>query len=116
MIQSDLSKGDVCTCNISYEHGLAAKFRPVVIWDNLALTSNRPTVLVIPFTTVLSKQRYEPTKLIKKSPDNNLDQDSILKIYQFGCVSKNTIGERIGNLTEDEIESIKQLIKKHFSI
>jgi len=110
----DYKKGDICKCIIDYEYGIGSKPRPVVFWDDWKLSSERPTVLVIPFTKITSKQRYQPTFYIKKTSLNNLEEDSILKLYQFACVSKNNLGKVIGRLNEDEIVKVEKLLQKSF--
>ena len=107
-------KGDICTCIVPYESGQSSKPRPIVFWDDWELSRERPTVLVIPITSILSKQRYQPTLLIKRSAVNNLSEDSVLKIYQFSCISKSNMGRVIGRLTESEIRTATELIKGSF--
>ena len=107
-------KGDICTCIIPYEFGQNSKSRPIVFWDDWELAKDRPTVLVIPLTTVFDKQRYQPTFLIRKSSANNLTKDSILKIYQFSCVSKNNISQVIGRLSDTEIRAVTELLRQSF--
>ena len=92
------NKGDICSCVIDYEYGTGAKARPVVFWDNWDEAANRPTVLVIPLTSVSHKTKYQPSLEILRTPENNLTDDSVLKLYQFACVSKNNLGHKIGRL------------------
>lgn len=107
-------KGDICSCMIDYEYGAGSKARPVVFWDNWKLSSKRPTVLIIPFTTAVSKRCYHPAFHIKKTSINNLSKDSILKLYQFACISKNNLGKVIGKLAGSEIREVTKLLRESF--
>ncbi len=103
-------KGDICICIVDE----AGKSRPVLFWDDWEKAGDRPTALVIPFTSVTSKSRYKPTITIKKNTLNNLTEDSILKLYQFGCVSKDVLGRVIGKLSDTEQKEINKLLTDAF--
>lgn len=107
-------KGDICICQIYFEDRQEVKSRPVVFWDNWDLSKNRPTVLAIPFTSSSSKLSYQPALFVRKTEINNLLEDSVLKIYQIGCIGKNNLGKVIGTLTKDEIYEVERSLKKSF--
>lgn len=107
-------KGDICICQVYFEDRGEVKSRPVVFWDNWDLSTSRPTVLVIPFTSATTKLSYEPTLFVRKTEVNNLLEDSVLKIYQFGCINKNNLIRVIGRLTKDEISEVEKLLKESF--
>ena len=107
-------KGDICICIIPYEFGEGSKSRPIVFWDDWELSKDRPTVLVIPLTSVSAKQRYQATFLIRKSSTNKLREDSILKIYQLSSISKDNISRVIGRLSDTEIQAVTELLRQSF--
>ena len=84
--------------------------RPALIWlDDPYL--HLPTILLIPFTTSLSTQRYEGSLLIQPTALNGLASPSVALIFQIGAWDRNRIANRIGRLDDSDLQTIADIAR-----
>jgi mRNA-degrading endonuclease toxin of MazEF toxin-antitoxin module len=87
--------------------------RPALIYKNWYFTQWKD-IIVIPFTSLEDEKLIDKFDIIiKKWSDNNLDNDSVLKIRQLKVISKKRLGEFkwFMNNKENRFKINKKVIK-----
>lgn len=88
--------------------------RPVVIIQNNRGNRYSPTTIVVPITSKLSK-RDLPTHVLLSST-KGLEKKSIALIEQIRTLDKSRLLEKITRVSDEDLENIKEAIKKNLSI
>ncbi len=91
------------------------KFRPALIIQSDGQLKITNVTTIIPLTSMIDK-KHEDDILIKKNNKNNLFHDSILKVHHIQTFDKLRFVNKIGIADNDELNKIKDYIKKHFDI
>lgn len=107
IVQADLSG------TVGSEQG---GIRPVLIIQNDIGNMRSQTTIVMPLSTKIYKNPYQPTHtLIKKSADTGLKMDSILLGEQIRVISNQRIKKRIGTVTDEhERNEIRRVYAANF--
>jgi mRNA interferase MazF len=61
---------------------------------------------------VKSAQRFAYTKLVNRSPDNGLDEDSALLIFQLRAIDKSRLKYKIGHLENNILIQVNDDLKR----
>ena len=86
------------------------KTRPVlVIQTNLLNKISHPSTLVCPITTNI-ENKTEILRVHLKKGISNLHEDSDILIDQIRAIDNNRLLKRVGNLTVDQIQQVKENI------
>ena len=85
--------------------------RPAVIIQNESLFSLLPTVLIVPFSSNRKTLRFAGTFLVRSTPSNGLDRDSVLMVFQSRAIDRNRIERLIGKLSAADLEQVDSLLK-----
>lgn len=80
--------------------------RPVVIVSGPTMNTALQIIIVCPLTTVI--KNIKGCTVIQKNQINNLKKDSEVLVLQVRTISKKRLSKKIGNITKDQIEQIKQ--------
>lgn len=106
-------RGEIWLANLNpaKKNNEIGKIRPVLIYQNDDLNDSvYPTTVIIPFTTSLI-DNAKPLRLrVEKRED--LEQDSDLLIAQIRAVDNSRFIEKIGSLTKEELETVKELLSE----
>ena len=89
------------------------KSRPVIIAQDTRKCMASPTVLVIPLTSAYDKDGNKKRKLDTQIEFSNsaLTKDSYIKVEHARCISKARLTEKMCDLDDATINSIKDMIK-----
>ncbi len=79
--------------------------RPVVIVSGPAMNIALQIIIVCPLTGVI--KNIKGCIVIQKDQINNLKKDSEILVLQIRTVSKNRLSKKIGNISKDQMELIK---------
>lgn len=71
---------------------------------------------VVPLTSTAGATRFPNTYFIKRSAINGLPLDSIAMIFQLRTCSFNRFRNKLGNLEQNHINTIKLLIKHYLNL
>ena len=97
----DFKRGDIVTVNLNPKKGHeVGKIRPAVIISSDDENDILDTVILMPLSTDLLED-MEPYRMRILKRDN-LKQDSDILINQVRSLTKQRIGEKIAELTNDE--------------
>lgn len=91
------------------------KERPALIVqadDKLRITD---VVTVMPLTSNI-KNKHNDDIIIKKTNENGLYYDSVLKVYHLRSFDRSRFIKKIGIIDDNVIETVKQYLKEHFEI
>ena len=105
----ELIKGDICLVNFDpSKGGEIGKLRPAIIMSSEEENTILSTVIVIPLSTVIEENalpyRYPITKREK------LKKKSDACIYEIRALSKARVKEKLGQLTQNELQSIQKAL------
>ena len=101
MKQKEIYLADLDQTKGSEQRGI----RPVVVISGNAMNDNLEVCIVCPLSSSL--KNYAGTVLISKSKVNNLDSDSEVIIFQIRTISKERLIEKIGEITNAQLNEIK---------
>ena len=106
-------KADIVVVNLNPKKGHeVGKIRPAVVISSDDENDILDTVILMPLSTDLLED-MEPYRMRIPKRDN-LKQDSDILINQIRTLSKQRIGERVAQLTDDEYAQVIQLLCKNF--
>lgn len=106
-------RGDIVIVNLNPKKGHeVGKIRPAVIISSDDENDILDTVILMPLSTDLVED-MEPYRM-RISIRDNLRQDSDIIINQIRSLSKQRIGEKIAQLTDEEYAQVIQLLCKNF--
>lgn len=80
--------------------------RPVIIIQNDVGNRHSPTVIVAAITSQISKAKLPTHVAIKANEQNGLDRDSVVLLEQVRTLDKKRLGDLIGFVSEEEMNSI----------
>lgn len=84
-------------------------YRPVLIVQNDVGNQYGTTTIVAPISSQIHAKAVLPTHFYI-GPDNGLDSPSVVLLEQLRTVSKNRLTQRIGSLSDAQIQAINQCI------
>ena len=111
-----MTHGEIWLINFGDSKGsLPSKLRPAVIMPNELLSiKNLNTVVVIPFTSNLSRADNEPNIFFTKE-ETGLSKDSVVVIHLIGAVNKFCFTQKISKLSETNYAKIVHAVTKMIS-
>ncbi|MGZ8845674.1 MAG: type II toxin-antitoxin system PemK/MazF family toxin [Pyrinomonadaceae bacterium] len=80
--------------------------RPAVILQHQKVSTDVPTVLVIPLTSQLDALRFPGTVLLEPGGDNGLRRASVALVFQLTAIDRRYISNHIGNLSGPSLDEI----------
>ncbi|HJY22456.1 MAG TPA: type II toxin-antitoxin system PemK/MazF family toxin [Hanamia sp.] len=80
--------------------------RPVVIISGPTMNTAIQTISVCPLTTVI--KNIKGCVIIEKNSINNLKKDSEVLVLQIRTISKQRLTKKLGIITKDQLELIKE--------
>ena len=80
--------------------------RPVVIISGPTMNTAIQTIIVCPLTTVI--KNIKGCVIIEKNSINNLKKDSEVLVLQIRTISKQRLTKKLGIITKDQLELIKE--------
>ena len=111
----DFKRGDIVTVNLNPKKGHeVGKIRPAVIISNDYENAILDTVILMPLSTDLVKD-MEPYRMRIPKRDN-LNHDSDILINQVRTLSKQRVGEKIAEITNDEYSLVIASLCKNFNL
>ena len=109
----EFNRGDIVTVNLNTKKGdEVGKIRPAVIISGNDENSILDTVILMPLSTDLIDDMLPYRMRILKR--ENLQQDSDILINQIRTLSKQRIGEKIAQLSDDEYKLLIGSLCKNF--
>ncbi len=76
--------------------------RPVVVVSGNMLNTHMPLVFAAPLTTKI--KYYKGNRILEPNPVNGLSGKSEILVFQLRSISQNRLKERIGRVTQDDID------------
>ena len=86
--------------------------RPAIIAQTSENIEKVSTVLVVPFTTQIKAANFPFTFFIEPDSKNNLTSKSVALVFQLRAIDKKRLKSRIGNLSLNDVQTLKQYLKK----
>lgn len=81
-------------------------FRPIVIISGNAMNDNLGVLIVCPLTSKI--KNYAGCLVLQANTDNGLATDSEVLTFHLRSLAKERLVEKLGEITEEQLEQIKQ--------
>ncbi len=81
-------------------------FRPVVIISGNAMNDHLGVVIICPFTSKV--KHYAGCLVLSANPENGLATNSEVLTFHVRSLAKERLVEKLGEITEEQLEQIKQ--------
>lgn len=81
-------------------------FRPLIILSGNLLNENLNVVITCPLTTKV--KGYKGNVVLEPNKDNKLKQSSEILTFHIRSVSKDRLVRKVGNISNDELDRVKQ--------
>jgi mRNA interferase MazF len=108
-----MRKGEVWRVALPFTGGHnQAGERPALIVQNNSLIAALPTVLVVPFTSKLTAQRFPGTLVAQPDGSNGLTLPSVALVFQVGAQDKQDLLGNLGVLDSNSLAQIFQLLEQ----
>lgn len=85
------------------------KTRPALIISDNALNKVLPTVIVIPFSSIVP-QNIGPD-FVKFSNQKGLKKTSVLVVNQLGAIDRLRLVEKVGKISKQKLSEVEEAIK-----
>ena len=82
-------------------------YRPAVVIQSDATSTHLPTTLIVPFTSKLRALRFPHTFRVNPSPQNGLEADSVLLVFQLRAIDKSRLERTVGQLEEHHLRHLE---------
>jgi len=108
--------GDVWLADLEPVRGSEqGRRRPVVIFQNPKVAQYTTTFLAVPITSNLARGRIAGTRFLDAG-EGGLEKNSVVLAFQTRALDKTRLVRRIGKLTDESIEAVKEAILAAFGI
>ena len=87
-------------------------FRPALIIHDDATSNIVSVIMIIPFTSRLSAQRFPHTILVQPSSANGLVAASVLEVFQLRAIDRKRLSRTIGRLEPAIITQVGSEIRR----
>ncbi|MHB1665588.1 MAG: type II toxin-antitoxin system PemK/MazF family toxin [bacterium] len=112
MIFGDIYLVEIPTSEGHEQQGL----RPAIIVQTADDIDKVPTVLIVPFTTQIKALNFPFTFVVNPDSANNLASVSIVLVFQLRAIDKKRLKNKIGSLSTNDTQVLKQKIKMLLNI
>ncbi len=104
-----LNKGDICLVNFEpTKKDKIGKLRSAIILSDNQDSTLFSTVVVVPLSSLVITDNQPYRYFISKR--HQLKQDSDACIYEIRSLSKSRVGNKIGSVSSDELDDIRQAL------
>ena len=80
--------------------------RPAIVLQNNQASAQLPIVLLVPFTSKLTAQRFPGTVLVQPDSGNGLTVLSVALVFQTSAQDKRSLVTRLGQLDDASMKRI----------
>jgi len=106
-----MKQGEIWYANLNPIKGQEQSgFRPVVIVSGNLLNTYLNLVICCPLTTKI--KNYKGNVVLQPTITNKLKQASEILVFHIRSISKDRLTKKIGEITEQEIKSIKKTVNE----
>lgn len=106
-----MKQGEIWYANLNPIKGQEqAGVRPVVVISGNLLNTHLNIVICCPLTTKI--KNYKGNVVLKPSSKNKLKQSSEILTFHVRSISKERLTKKIGEITTEEIRTIKQTMNE----
>ena len=109
-----MNQGEIWYANLEPVKGSEqAGRRPVVIISGPSMNTALQIIIVCPLTSII--KNIKGCVIIEKSTRNNLKKDSEVLVLQIRTISKQRLTRKLGIITNDQLELIKEGINLYLN-
>ena len=86
--------------------------RPAIVVQDEPGLASLSTVLVVPITSNLIAKKFVGSVLLSPSSTNGLTVESVALTQQVRAIDRNRIRAKIGGLTDEDLKSVDQELRR----
>lgn len=102
-----MKRGEVWRVRLTSSSGhVQSGDRPALIVQATPLSTNLPTVLVVPFTSSQRAARFAGTVPVLPDASNGLTCPSIALAFQVRAIDKRDLAQRLGEIADSTLQQI----------
>ncbi|MHA1682380.1 MAG: type II toxin-antitoxin system PemK/MazF family toxin [Promethearchaeota archaeon] len=91
--------------------------RPVLVFSDETYNSVMPVVTILPLTSLKEGRRVYSNEVLLPTGTGNLSRDSLVLAHQIRTISKQRLGDSIGEIDESSIqELICDAVRVHLNL
>ncbi|HMF31602.1 MAG TPA: type II toxin-antitoxin system PemK/MazF family toxin [Candidatus Lokiarchaeia archaeon] len=91
--------------------------RPVLVISDETYNTVMPVVTILPLTSLKAGRKVYPNEALLESGTGHLPRDSIVLAHQIRTISKQRLGEAMGEIDQSSIQdSINEAIRVHLNL
>lgn len=98
----------IADLNPSLGHEIHKK-RPVLIISNNTLNRDLPTVVIIPFSSIIPQ--FIGPDVVLFTSQKGLDKKSALIVNQIRAIDRERLKEKVGSISKGKIKEVEEAIK-----
>jgi mRNA interferase MazF len=104
-----VTSGDIYLVEIPTSGGHEQQgVRPAIVVQTSENMDRVPTVLIVPFTTQMKAANFPFTFAVEPDSTNNLTSTSVALVFQLRAIDKKRLKSKIGNLSSNAVQILKQ--------
>lgn len=111
-----MARGDIVLVNLPQPAGAAGHEqvgrRPALVVHDDATSPTLSVIMIIPFTSKLSAERFPHTIFVEPSPENGLALPSVLLVLQLRAIDRSRIDKTIGRLEAGLMERVNAEMRR----
>jgi mRNA interferase MazF len=115
-----MARGDIVLVDLPETKGSAGReqvgTRPALIVHDDGTIKSFSVIMIVPFTSQISAQRFAHTIIVQPSALNGLSVPSVLLIFQLRAIDKTRILKKIGQLESDVMNQVDIELRKLLSL
>lgn len=109
-----MTRGDIVLVNLPEVASAGREqtgSRPALIVHDSSTESTLSVIMIVPFTSNMTANRFPHTIIVHPSSQNGLDVDSILLVFQLRAIDKKRIYRVLGRLEDKTLSQVDEELK-----
>jgi mRNA interferase MazF len=113
---SNFEQGDIVIANIAYSQQIGFKKRPVLIISNTKYNQKSGDIIVTSISSTEIKSKYDIKLTNKDLEEGELNLESKILTDFPTTIEKELIKDKIGKITKEKLEEVKQKIRELYEL
>jgi len=115
-----MARGDIFVVHLPAPRGTSGReqigTRPAVVVQTDISDADLPTTIVVPITSRLKALRFPHTIKIECSPENGLQTESVLLVFQLRAIDRSRLVRKMGTLESHYVAQLEAELKALLSL
>ncbi|HIH21161.1 MAG TPA: type II toxin-antitoxin system PemK/MazF family toxin [Candidatus Diapherotrites archaeon] len=109
-------QGDIVVATLLFSEQIGAKKRPALVISNSSYNAVSEDLILLKITSNLKKTGYDVILAGKDVLDGKLKAESLIMVDNPVTTYKQLIERKVGRITEQKLNEVKQKIKQFYAL